>query len=274
MSTPTNISPSLPRLAGGRPRSGFAATYVKYELLRTVRNKRSFIFSLIFPIVMYFLLAGPNRNKHNFGGSAAHPTHLFAPQYYMLGLLAFGTMIAAMSAGARIAAERAVGWNRQLRITPLTPRMYFRAKVLTSYLMAAMSIVLLYAAGIAMGVRIHPFGNWFKMTGLVLVALVPFAALGIALGHLLTSDSMGPALGGITSLFAFLGGTWFPITGHGFFVQVCKTLPSYWLTEAGHIGYGGTSDPWGSRGWVTIADWALACVAFARWAYRRDTGRA
>ncbi len=250
-----------------------SATYVKFELLRTIRNKRSFFFSLAFPLVMYFLLALPNKDNHNFGGTKSAPTHIFAPQYYMLGLLAFGSMIAVLSGGARIAAERSVGWNRQLRLTPLTPRAYFRAKILTGYLMAAFSIVLLYASGIALGVRIHPFDNWLKMTGLVLVALIPFAALGIALGHLLTVDSMGPAMGGITSLFAFLGGSWFPITGDGFFVDFCKTLPSYWLTRAGQIGLGGSTDPWGSRGWLTVAAWAVACTAFAMWAYRRDTQR-
>jgi ABC-2 type transport system permease protein len=250
-----------------------SATYVKFELLRTVRNKRSFFFSLAFPIVMYFLLSLPNKDNHNFGGTKANPTHIFAPQYYMLGLLAFGGMIAVLSGGARIAAERSVGWNRQLRLTPLTPRMYFRAKVLTGYLMAVIAIVLLYASGIALGVRIHPFDNWFRMTGLVLVALIPFAALGIALGHLLTIDSMGPAMGGITSLFAFLGGTWFPLTGHGAFIQFCKALPSFWLTRAGQIGIGGNSDPWGARGWLTIAAWSVACGAFAMWAYRRDTSR-
>jgi ABC-2 type transport system permease protein len=250
-----------------------SATYIKYELLRTVRNKRSFFFSLAFPLVMYYLLALPNKDNHNFGGTKSAPTHLFAPQYYMLGLLAFGSMIAIMSGGARIAQERSVGWNRQLRITPLSPRTYFRAKVLTGYLMVAVSIVLLYASGLALGVRLHPVDSWFIMTGLVLVALVPFAALGIALGHLLTIDSMGPAMGGITSLFAFLGGTWFPITGDGGFVQFCKILPSFWLTRAGQVGLGGTSDPWGARGWLTIAAWSVACGAFAMWAYRRDTAR-
>jgi len=249
-----------------------AATYIRFELLRTVRNKRSFFFSLAFPLVMYFLLALPNKNQHNFGGTAAHPTHIFAPQYYMTGLLAFGGMIAVLSGGARIAAERSVGWNRQLRLTPLSPRTYFRAKVLTGYLMAAISIVLLYTSGIAVGVRM-PFADWLRMTGLVLVALAPFAAIGIALGHLLTIDSMGPAMGGLTGLFAFLGGTWFPITGHGFFVDLCKSLPSYWLTQAGRIGLGGRHDPWGGRGWVTIAIWTAAAAAFAMWTYRRDTRR-
>ena len=59
----------------------------------------------------------------------------------MVGLAAFGTMNAMLSAGARIAGERAVGWNRQLRITPLSTRTYFRAKVLTGYLMAATTLV-------------------------------------------------------------------------------------------------------------------------------------
>ena len=244
------------------------ATYIKFELLRTIRNKRAFIFSLIFPIVLYFLIVLP-QNKHKF----VHQFGITPAQYYMVGLLGFGTMIAAMSSGARIAAERQAGWNRQLRITPLTPRTYFRAKVLSSYLMAVVSILLLYGAGISLGVRLHPVDNWFRMTGLVLVALIPFAALGIALGHLLTSDSMGPAMGGITSIFAFLGGTWFPITGGGFFANLCKGLPSYWLTRAGHIGLGATSNPWGSRGWLTIAVWSVVCIALATWSYRRDTGR-
>ncbi len=250
------------------------ATYVKYELLRTVRNKRSFAFSLVFPLVMYFLLALPNKDNHNFGGTKGHPTGIFAPQYYMIGLLAFGGMVAVLSGGARIAAERSVGWTRQLRLTPLTPRMYFRAKLITSYLMAVIALVLLYVAGIALGVRLDPFGNWFRMTGLVLVGLIPFAALGIAFGHLMTIDSMGPAIGGITSLFAFLGGTWFPLVGHGAFIEFCKSLPSYWLTQAGRIGLGGTSDPWGARGFLTIAIWSVACTALAIWAYRRDTQRA
>lgn len=247
-------------------------TYTKFELLRTFRNKRFFIFSLGIPILFYFLLAGPNKDEHNFGGTTAHPTGLFAPQYYMVGLLAFGTMVAVLAGGARIAAERSVGWNRQLRLTPLSPRSYFRTKLITSYTMALCSIVLLYLAGISLGVRM-PVTQWLHMTGLVLVALIPFAALGIALGHLLTVDSMGPALGGGTSVFAFLGGTWFPITGNGLFQQFCQLLPSYWLVQAGHVGLGGSADPWGAKGWLVLAAWAVAMTMFAMWAYRRDTKR-
>lgn len=245
-----------------------ATTYTRFEMLRLLRNRQNMFFSLGFPIVMYFLLAGPNKNDHNF----ANVKGLFAPQYYMVGLLAFGTMIAILSGGARIAAERTVGWNRLLRITPLTARAYLGTKVLTGYLMAGIGIVLLYAAGIALGVRL-PMSRWLEMTALVLVALIPFAALGIAMGHLLNDDSAGPAMGGGVSLFAFLGGTWFPITGGGWFVQFCQLLPSYWLVQAGHVGLG-AGNPWGAKAWAVIAAWALGGSLLAMWAYRRDTRRA
>src|SRR4029077_11908923 len=179
------------RLRGGvpradprpRPRGGClmsSTPYVRSELRRTLRNRRFFLFSLGFPLVLYFLIAGPNRNETNLGHRG-----LSAPLCVMVGLAAFGTMNAMLSAGARISGERAVGWNRQLRITPLTTRNYFRAKVTTGYLMAAVTLAALYAAGIILGVSLT--GNeWARMTGLILVGLLPFAGLGIVFGHMLT----------------------------------------------------------------------------------------
>jgi ABC-2 type transport system permease protein len=238
------------------------STYLKYELVRTVRNRRFMIFSLAFPLVLYFLIAGTNRNKHDLGGSG-----LSAPLYFMVGLAAFGTMNAMLSAGARISGERAVGWNRQLRITPLTTRTYFRAKVLSGYLMAAITLAALYLAGTTLGVRLTAH-EWLQMTGLIAVGLIPFAGLGIVIGHFVTPDSVGPVMGGATALFAFLGGTWFPITG-GAFQKIGEALPSYWLVQAGHVGLGGKA--WSTTGWVVVVVWAVAGIFAARWAYRRDT---
>jgi ABC-2 type transport system permease protein len=241
-----------------------AAAYTRYELLRTFRNRRFFIFSLGFPLILYFVIAGPNKNDNDFGGSG-----IPAPVYYMIGLTAFGAMNAVLAAGARIAGERAVGWNRQLRITPLSTRAYFRAKVLTGYLMAGCTIAVLYISGATMGVRL-PAGDWLAMTGLILVGLVPFVALGILFGHLLTVDSIGPAMGGSTALFALLGGTWFPI-GNGTMKDIAEAIPSYWLVQASHVGLGGSA--WGALGWAVIAAWTVVLTALAARAWRRDTGK-
>jgi len=239
-------------------------TYLRYEMLRTLRNRRFFILSLGFPIVLYFLIALPNRNE----GDLAK-TGLSAPLYFMVGLAAFGAMNAMLGSGARIAGERAVGWNRQLRITPLTARTYFRAKVVTGYMMAGLSLAALYVSGAALGVSLTG-SEWLRMTLLIAVGLLPFAALGIVLGHLLTPDSIGPAIGGLTALFAILGGTWFPITS-GVMKSIGEALPSYWLVQASHVALGGKG--WTAAGWVVIAVWTVGGVLLARWAYRRDTQR-
>jgi len=243
-----------------------SATYMRYELLRTFRNRRFLIFAFGFPLVLYILIAAPNRHVHNLGSSG-----IAAPVYFMVGLLTFGTMNAMLSAGARIAAERSVGWNRQLRITPLSPRAYFRTKVVTGYAMSLVTIALLYVAGFALGVRL-PAGDWVRMTILILVGLVPFAAIGILMGHLLTADSVGPALGGTTALLAFLGGVWFPLGNHGALHAIAQLLPSYWLVQAAHVGLGGAS--WGAHGWAVMAVWAVGATVLARRAYVRDTKRA
>jgi ABC-2 type transport system permease protein len=240
-------------------------TYIRFELLRTLRNRRFFVLSLGFPLVLYFLIAGASKWVHSIGG-----TGISAPLYFMAGLASFGTMSAMLSSGARIATERAAGWNRQLRISPLPPRMYFRAKVITSYMMALLSVGALYVAGAALGVSLSA-REWLEMTGLLLVGLIPFAALGIALGHVLTPDSIGPAMGGGVSLLAFLGGTWFPLGNHGFLHDVGQLLPSYWLVQASHVALGGSA--WPGKAWLVIAVWTVVLSSLAVRAYRRDTGR-
>jgi ABC-2 type transport system permease protein len=241
------------------------ATYTGYELLRTIRNRRVVIFALAFPVILFLAIAAPNRNVADFSG-----TGISLPLYFMVGLAAFATMNAMLASGGRIAADRAVGWNRQLRVSPLSPPAYIGTKVLTGYLLAGVSIIVLYACGVALGVGL-PAGRWLAMTGLLLIGLIPFAALGIALGHLLDSDSIGPAVGGLVGVLALLGGSWFPISGHGFLHDLAQALPSYWLVQASHVGLGESS--WGLHGWFVMALWTIALVSLAIRAYQHDTGR-
>jgi ABC-2 type transport system permease protein len=239
--------------------------YTRYELLRTLRNRRFFILSFAFPLIVYLLVAGANRHVQDIGGSG-----LSAPLYFMIGYASFGTMSSMLSAGARIAFERSVGWTRQLRISPLSPRAYFRTKVLTAYMMALITLVVLYIAGASMGVSLSA-GGWLRMTGLMIVGLIPFAALGILLGHMFTPDSIGPAMGGGVALLSLLGGAFFPLPQHGFLPELAQYLPSYWLVQAGHAASAGHA--WSAKGWIVVAAWTVALSLLAVRAYRRDTGR-
>jgi ABC-2 type transport system permease protein len=239
-------------------------SYTRYELRRTFRERRLFVFSFGFPLILYFVIALPNRHVHDL-----EATGISAPLYFMVSLASFGTMMSMMSAGFRIAGERQAGWTRQLRITPLSPRAYLRAKVLTAYALAAASLALLYASGLVLGVSL-PAHTWGEMTLLIAIALLPFAAFGVAIGHLLTVDSVGPATGGIVSLLAILSGTWFPIT-HGLLHDIGQFLPSYWLVQAGRISLHGQG--WDALAWTVVLGWTVVLAAMAAIAYRRDTSR-
>jgi ABC-2 type transport system permease protein len=237
-------------------------TYLRLEIVRTLRNRRFLIFSLGFPLVLLLAFAGPNEHRKLEG--------IPFPLYYMAGMAAWGTMTAVISGGARISAERSLGWTRQMRITPLPVRSYFAAKVLCSYLMAIVSLAVLFVAGSTVGVQLSA-DRWFTMVVLILIGLVPFVIIGIALGHLLTVDSMGPALGGVTTLFALLGGAWGQLSQSPGFVDAVKLLPSYWLVEASHAALGGGW--WPAEGWIVLAVWSVALAALATRIYQRDTAR-
>ena len=148
-------------------------------------------------------------------------------------------------------------------------RAYFRAKVLTGYGMALTSLLVLYLSGSLLGVSL-PAGRWLGMTGLIMVGLLPFAALGILVGHLVNTDSVGPLMGGLVSILAFLSGTWFAITS-GFLHAFGQFLPSWWLVQARDMALDGHA--WGPRGWTTVLAWTAVLAAAAAWAYRRDTAR-
>jgi ABC-2 type transport system permease protein len=238
-------------------------TYVRFELLRMFRNRRFFLFSIVFPLVLFLLVAGPNKDQSLQG--------LPFPTYYMAGMVAWGTMTAVIAGGARIAAERSIGWNRQLRISPLPVRTYFETKLASGYLVALVTMLVLYVAGTAFGVRLSA-AHWLEMTAMVLIGLIPFAVLGVLLGHLLSVDSMGPAIGGVTAMFALLGGAWGPTASSGWLFALVKLLPSYWLVQAGRTGYGG--DAWPREGWIVLVVWTAVLTVLAVRVYRRDTGRA
>jgi ABC-2 type transport system permease protein len=239
-----------------------SVTYTRFEVIRTFRNTRFFVLSLAFPLVLFFTVAGANRHA-TLGGIAF-------PLYYMVGMASWGAMASVMAGGARISLERSVGWTRQMRITPLSTIAYFRSKVLSGYIMAIVSLALLFASGLTLGVHMT-IVHWFEMTGFLLVGLIPFVVLGILLGHLLSADSMGPALGGIVAVFALLGGVWGPLAKSGALHTIAENIPSYWLVQAGHVALGGGA--WSARGWIVLAVWTAVLLRITVYVYGRDTSR-
>jgi ABC-2 type transport system permease protein len=240
-------------------------SYLRFELRRTLRNPRFLTFSFGFPLALYWFMAGPNRGEQDFGGSG-----IAAVVYYMVSMAAWGAMGSMMNGAGRIASERQRGWTRQLRITPLRPAAYLAGKLAVCYVMALLTIAGLTVSALALGGRFDVL-DYAAAIGLMCVGMVPFALLAVALGHVLTPDTIGPAIGGVLGLLPIVSGVWFPLPDDGLLHAIGVTLPSYWLVQASHLLVGGSA--WGVRGWVTMAIWTVVLARLARGAWRRDSGR-
>jgi ABC-2 type transport system permease protein len=186
-------------------------------------------------------------------------------------MAAYGAMFAAIGPGARLARDRARGWTRQLRITPLRVRTDYLAKTLAAYLVALPALVLVFLAGATLGVRLD-VAQWLEMSGLLLVGLVPFVLMGLILGHLIATDALVPAMGWLTVFFALFGGAFGSLFNSGAMLTVVKGLPSYWLVHAGAAAL--LHGDWPAEGWIVLACWTAALIPLAVFAYRHDTDEA
>jgi ABC-2 type transport system permease protein len=113
--------------------------YIGLETNRAWRNRRFLLFSVGMPVAFFFLWSGI------YGSGTL--SGITSKAYLMTSMASYGTLTAAVSSGARIAIERASGWNRQLRLTALPPASYFLGKVGVAMLIAIPSILLVFLAG-------------------------------------------------------------------------------------------------------------------------------
>ena len=241
------------------------ATFLRIEVRRMLRSPRYALFTIGLPVGLFLVLASlyGSGTQDGISGTA----------WIMVSMSVFGAMAAAVSIGGRIAGERAIGWTRQLRLTALSGRAYVAGKAVTAFLVAVPALALVYAVGAAFeGVRL-PASQWAEAAGWSLVALAPFVAMGIWLGQWLTVDVLGAVSGALFTALGILGGIWVPVDQFpSRLAAVSRSLPSYWLAEAGREPLAGSWIGW--HGIAVLVAWTAAFVLLAARAYRRDTARA
>ena len=158
-----------------------------------------------------------------------------------------------------------------LRITPLRVRTDCVAKMLAAYLVALPALGLVFLAGATLGVRLDA-AQWFDMTGLLLIGLVPFILMGLILGHVIATDALVQVMGWLVVFFALFGGAFGSLFNSGAMLTVVKLLPSYWLVHAGEAAL--IRGDWPMEAWIVLACWTAALIPLAVVAYRHDTGEA
>ena len=189
----------------------------KAELMRLMHNKRYFIFTVAFPVVIYLFVARSVKTTA-YGDSFG--------AFYMIAMATLGAFSGTLNGNAqRISQEKKEGWIRQLRLTPLPANAYVVTKILVSLATTVPAIVIVLLLGRFYG-NVHlPGWEWPVIAVTVWFGSTIFAALAVAIGYRFPPDQVQPVTLIIYFIFAILGGLWFPLSG--FLGHVGQFTPTY-----------------------------------------------
>ena len=244
---------------------GLSSTFVGLELRRLFRNRRTVIFTLIVPGLLFLLFGTGSQDKAESvgGGNLAG--------YILVSMAVYGAMLATTAGGAMVSIERAAGWSRQLRLTPLRPAAYIAVKLITAMTVGAVSVAVAFGVGALSGAKL-PGAAWLDCGVLAWVCALVFAAFGLFMGYLLPSENVMQILGPVLGILALAGGLFVPVDQMGStFAAIAKLTPAYGVGEISRY-------PLIHQGSLAVAvlnvvAWTAVFAAGAVWRFRRDTAR-
>ena len=242
-------------------------TYLLTEIRRNFRAPRFLVFVIIFPVLMFLLQA-------NVFVKSSDPTHAQFAAVVMLNMMTFGAFAAANTSGGRLALERALGWQRQLRLTPLTGFGYLGGKAVSGMLVGLPALILVPLLAVTVeGVHLDAAG-WVRIFAGVFLGTLPLVLLGLLIGQFGTPDSMQPISMVVTLGMGFLGGMWIPLeTMPTWMHDVAQILPTYWVLQV--VRPAVTTDmvvPLPNAVGV-LAAWTVVLGALVIRRYRKDSAR-
>ena len=255
----TTSVPSMSPARRPTPRlGGFNLAFLGLEIRRMLRNRRTMIFTLIMPAFFFFM----------FGNGQSDPA---AKAYVLVSLAVYGAMIATTGGGAMVSVERAQGWSRQLRLTPLRPVAYVATKVVTAMVLGLASVVIEFAVGAAAGTHLTT-RQWIYCGLVAWLGSLVFAAFGLFAGYLLPSENVMQILGPVLAILAFAGGLFVPLQFLDPTVQtIARMTPAYGVGEIARLPLTNAAFSWTAV--ANIAVWLALFVMGAAILFRRDTRR-
>ena len=187
-------------------RPGIGAIYGReawYEFLRMLRTPSFALPTLIFPgtfYVMFGVLLGGR------SGSADVSRYMLAT-YGVFGVMA----PALFGIGVSLAIDRERGFLTLKRVLPMPAGAYLFAKLAMAMLFGMIVSLMVMALGATLGgVHLHA-SQWAMLLLIDTIGTLPFCALGLWIGSLLSAQA-APAVVNLVYLpMAFLSGLWLPL---------------------------------------------------------------
>jgi ABC-2 type transport system permease protein len=241
--------------------------YFGLEIGRQLRNARSLVFTFAVPVVMLLIFGGAYGTQFD---KAAHLQWIIVTTVQMGG---YGAMMSALAQAFTIVNERSVGWNRQLRITPLSGTGYMITKVASALAVGLLAIIVVILVAVIFLRAQLSFTGWAMAALGLWAGIIPFALIAILIGQF-AKPSFAQPLFMVTFLgLALLGGLWVPLDILPAWVSnVAQVAPSYWLNKLGQMGAGLSGNAMTPA--LILGAWTIVLAVLITWRYRRDSARA
>lgn len=243
--------------------------YLGLEIRRALRAPGTLLFTIGFPAMFYLLEVMLFKDVAGAAGGAVADY----PKTIMIGLCAWGVMTAGLLIGTRVVHERTAGWQRQLRLTPLSGGGFLIGKVAVGMAVALpTAIVVPLVAVLLEGVQLSPVG-WLHATVLVWLGSLPFAIMGLLIGQLANKDNVQNFVIIGMLLLAMFGGLFMPLDMlPSWWNDLAQFVPSYWLAEIGRAGVV-PGHPGVLMPALILVGWSVVLAAGVVWRYQRDSAR-
>ncbi|MEO6956378.1 MAG: ABC transporter permease [Antricoccus sp.] len=261
------MTSSTPGLRLDRPRpplGGFNTTLIGLETRRLLRNKRTLMFTILLPVVFYIIfgLLQTYAGRYGSGNYAA---------YVAISMALYGSALATTAGGSTVSIERAQGWSRQLRLTPLSPFAYIMVKAITAMSLGLASTLAVYIVALITGKADMPASAWV-LTGLtVWIGSLLFAVFGLFMGYLLPTENVMQLLSFALVVFAFAGGVFIPVVAGSGFEVFASFTPMYGINQLAHAWLQG--QPFNFVWVINAVAWLVIFAAGAAWRFGKDTAR-
>ncbi|MER5755039.1 ABC transporter permease [Streptomyces sp. NPDC002088] len=233
--------------------------YLRLEVRRTLRDAGFVIGGIAMPVMMYLLFTNLGENDRSWKAAS------------MVGMAAYGAVGSALNTGGGVAEDRAIGWLRQLRVTPMTPREVVTGRALTGSVTVLPAIVAVLAAGgLVNGVRLAVW-QWAAIAVLLWLGSLPFTLLGLGNGYRLTGQTTGVANMVCNLGLAVVGGLWFPVAVFpGWLRSLSAYTPTNRFAQLGTSVADGHAPTPGAM--LVLTAWLLLFGSYAVLSYRRSAG--
>ena len=245
------------------PLGGLSLALLSLEARRRLRNRRAMIFSVLLPVAFFLMFTTTDYSSTPYGNGNVVAN-------MMIGMALYGALMTTTGAGAAVSNERASGWSRQLRLTPLKPIAYITAKAIVGILISALAIGAVYAFGPYRHAQM-PASAWITSALIIWLGSLVFVAFGQFIGYVLPSDNAMQVVGPLMALLAFLGGMFIPLTPGSTMDRIGSLTPMYGLHNLALWPMGGKTFSWW---WMAnVLTWLAIFLGGAAWRMGRDTAR-